>query len=148
MKVDAVKKTDEQQFNKIPDLRKPSARGRENDNKIGNYSGLKTKGPRPFTATYNIKSQRNINRPTTGVSYGPLDFKMPKIIGRSARAASALPNVCPDPRFGGYDAQTIQLKKLLGIEKQNVRFVRTLMAKEIAAKSIHEKLLRTCVEDV
>jgi len=73
---------------------------------------------------------------------------MPKIIGRSARAASALPNVCPDPRFGGYDAQTIQLKKLLGIEKQNVRFVRTLMAKEIAAKSIHEKLLRTCVEDV
>lgn len=34
LKVEAVKKTDDQQFKQVPDLRKPSARGRENDSAV------------------------------------------------------------------------------------------------------------------
>lgn len=52
LKVEAAKKTEDQQFKQIPDLRK--ARGRENDSAVRN--SVQTKGPRPFTATYKVKS--------------------------------------------------------------------------------------------
>ena len=41
-----------------------------------------------------------------------------------------------------------RLKRMLEVEKKNLRMVRTMCATEIETKNMLEKILRQCVDDV
>ena len=66
-------------------------------------------------------------------------------LGQNDRAASAMVNKEDEARYEDFIQR---MKRILEREKQNIRHVKTQIAKEIKLKSELEKVLRQCVDDV
>lgn len=75
-----------------------------------------------------------------GISKGGLNM-----MGARANSASF---ALQQPKLRRFENLIFRLKKILEQEKKNLRYVKTMCAKEIDQKNQLEKILRQCVDDV
>ena len=89
-----------------------------------------------------------VQRPITAYNIGVTMGSRKAAAMNFNRAVSANVPQQRNPRLRRYEDIINRLKKMMNIEKQSLRMVRTLCSKEIENRNGMEKVLRMCVDDV